>query len=93
MRKNLGIRNLSDEMVSHCKKAHQHHKVMRGIPNYEITWNTRYASAIQYTPVELRDTDQEKLNSDFVLKCLNHAYLPKTTPPEYSNLQDKNIIV
>jgi hypothetical protein len=55
-RRDLGVKNLTDDMINHCKTSHSHNKIMRGIPNYEITWNTRYASMFQFTPVEMRDT-------------------------------------
>ncbi len=49
--------------------------MIKDTPNYVITANARYASAFQYTPVEMRDTNDEKVQSDYVLKCLNVAYI------------------
>jgi hypothetical protein len=91
MRKNHQMCHLSEDMVSHCKEKHQHQKIMRDTPNYVITWNYRYANSFQYTPVQMRDTEAEKKSSDYVLKCLNVAYIPDSKYiNEKSTMQDKN---
>lgn len=42
-----------------------------------MTSNPRYADAFQFTAVELRDTKEEKENSDFVVKNLKMAYVKR----------------
>ena len=37
--------------------------------------NPKYATAFQYTMVEMRDTQKEREDSEFVIKNLSIAYL------------------
>ena len=52
-------------------------KKMKSTPNYEITSNPKYAVSFQFTPIEMRDTEEEKVNSDYVMRCLKNAYLQR----------------
>lgn len=44
MRKNYHVNSLSEDLITHCKAKHHHHKTIKDTPNYVITWNYRYAS-------------------------------------------------
>lgn len=59
MRKNLGIRTLDDEMMMDLKNKQIHNKIIRTCHNYSITTNPKYAAMFQYTPIEMRDTEEE----------------------------------
>lgn len=67
------------EKLKEGQSAKEHKKIIKSTPNYEITSNSRYAELFSYTPIEMRDTKEEKHNSNFVLKHLKLAYLNDTT--------------
>ena len=50
-------------------------KSIKQCHNYSIVSNPKYAAMFQYTPIEMRDTEEEKINSEAVLKVLNLAYI------------------
>ena len=60
MRKEFNIKTLEDTTLSCLKQHKPHHKQIKTCFNYEIQTNPRYAAAFQYTPVDMRDTVQEK---------------------------------
>ncbi len=94
MRKNYHVSTLSEDLITHCKEKHHHHKTIKDTPNYVITWNYRYASLFQFTPVDMRDTEAEKKQSEYVLKCLNVAYISDSFYLEDKSVQqDKNQLV
>jgi hypothetical protein len=74
MRNELGIRTLSDKMLEDLKFSGYHNKMIKTCPSYEITSNNKYAAALQYTQVDMRDTPEEKINSDMVAKMIYLAY-------------------
>lgn len=64
-----------DKLKTPTERDQQKSKRIKSTPNYEIVSNPKYADAFQYTEVELRDTQEEKENSDFVLRNLKLAYV------------------
>ena len=79
LRKKFGVHTVTDEMLERLKEQSKNGaKRIKSTHNYEITSNPRYADAFQYTPVEMRDTKEEKVNSNLVLKHLKLAYLAET---------------
>lgn len=49
-RKTLGFKNVSEDMLEELKRVQKpHKKIVKSTPNYEITSNTKYADAFQYT--------------------------------------------
>jgi hypothetical protein len=46
--------------------------------------NPKYAEAFQYTPIDFRDTEEEKQVSDMVIKILNLAYTPEDEVKNFS---------
>jgi hypothetical protein len=51
-----------------------HNKLIKTCHNYEITSNPKYSADFQYTPVDMRDTAEEKATSDMVAHMLKLAY-------------------
>lgn len=70
----LGTKTICSDMERKLKQESFHKKQIAGVPNYDITKNPRYADAFQFTQVELRDTQEEKDHTNFILMCLNLAY-------------------
>jgi len=73
-RKDLDLKTLTDEAFDQLRHSHTGKKTITVCPNYEIVSNPKYADQFGYTPIEFRDTEEEKLTSDMVLKLLNLAY-------------------
>lgn len=74
LRQELGIKTLDDSTLAELKSQKPHSKLIRTTYNYEIQSNPKYAAMFQYTPVDMRDTQEEKSASDMVLKILYLAY-------------------
>lgn len=76
MRRDFGIHTIDDDALDKLNNSKtNHHKIISGCHNYEITSNRWYQDAFQYTPLDMRDTEEEKENSDKVLQVLNLAYV------------------
>ena len=88
----LGCQTVTEEFQMQMKRETYHQKQIRGVPSYEITKNPRYADAFQYTAVEMRDTQQEKENSDFVLKHLYLAYCEKPSSSLVASLNHGTVV-
>ena len=71
------MQTIDDYALERLKNAKKQVKQIRDCHNYEIISNIAYADAFQYTPLDLRDTEAEKITSDMVLKILNLAYIPE----------------
>lgn len=65
-RKKLGMSTIDDEALESLRTAKSHCKQMKNEYNYEITNNYKYAYAFQFTPIDLRNTEQEHITSDMV---------------------------
>ena len=100
----FGFRTCNEDMVEQLRDHSKHNKLIKTCPNYEITSNPKYAASFQYTPVEMRDTREEKEGSDMVLKVLKIAYftqdeqaklkfkVPKHKVKEHINDEFKSIV-
>lgn len=73
-RKEFGIKVLDDTTLEALRDNKPHNKLIKTCHNYELTANMKYAAAFQYTPIEMRDTPEEKHTSDMVAKMLYLAY-------------------
>lgn len=78
MRNEFGIKTLTDETLTDLKDNNEYNKMIKTCHNYEIMTNLKYSAAFQYTPVDMRDTLEEKENSDLVAKMLFLAYLSES---------------
>eukprot|EP00347_Sterkiella_histriomuscorum_P007945 403346963 len=76
-RKEFGIKTLSNEAFKQLRHSQGHNKVIKTCHNYQIVSNPKYYQAFQYTPVDLRNTPEEKIASDAVAKMLYLAYFPE----------------
>jgi hypothetical protein len=74
MRKEFNIKTLDDGTLEDMKGNKPHNKMIKSCFNYEIQTNPKYAAAFQYTPVDMRDTPEEKHTSDMVSQMLYLAY-------------------
>lgn len=57
--------------------------------NYDILNNYKYATKYQYTSIELRDTEEEKLSSEMLVCVLNIGFLPDHCTLEF--MRDQKI--
>ncbi len=65
------IDDLALENLRNCKSGS---KQIKDCYNYEILTNGKYADDFQFTPLELRDTPEEKEASDLIMRLLLLAY-------------------
>eukprot|EP00347_Sterkiella_histriomuscorum_P002409 403368266 len=84
LRNEFGIKTLTEDTIAQLKINKPHNKIIRTCPNYEIVSNSKYSQLFQFTPVDMRDTAEEKYTSDMVAKMLYLAY--------FSEHQQKNIV-
>ena len=74
-RQELGFNAIADYSLDHIKESKSGHRLINVAYNYEILLNIRYAEKFSYTQIEYRDTEEEKVTSDMVIKIMNLAYL------------------
>mmetsp|Transcript_39257 Transcript_39257/g.37676 ORF Transcript_39257/g.37676 Transcript_39257/m.37676 type:complete len:115 (-) Transcript_39257:36-380(-) len=74
LRKKFNVKTIDDHTYDGLGNQKFHPKTIRFAYNYKITTNVKYGAYYQYTPIELRDTLEERDNSDFVLMIINLPY-------------------
>lgn len=74
LQKNLKIQTIDDEALEKLRASKSGSKQIKDCFNYEILTNVNYADAFQFTPLELRDTPEEKEASDTIMRLLLMAY-------------------
>ncbi len=66
---------MDSEQINALKTAKTNINCIRTSPNYEMLQNPKYAEAFQFTPIDMRDTAEEKEATDMVIQLLNLAYI------------------
>lgn len=78
MRQEFGIKTLNESTLAEMRNNKPHNKIIKTCANYEITSNIKYSAAFQFTPVDMRDTQDEKYTSDMVAKMIYLAYFSES---------------
>ena len=74
LQKNLKIHTIDDLALENLRNCKSGSKQIKDCYNYEILTNGKYADDFQFTPLELRDTPEEKEASDLIMRLLLLAY-------------------
>ncbi len=77
LKKDLGINTIGKQAFEKLRVAKGEWRVIKNAPNYEVLTNPVYQQAFQYTPIDRRDTEQEKVCSEAVQQVMYLGYIKK----------------
>lgn len=75
---------MDDAEFNKMRTTHGKKKMITGSPNYEMLDNQAYTAAFSYISVELRNSPEEELMSDPIVKMLNMGYVKETDVSNFS---------